>query len=175
MATFDLTTKGTLGVSSNVIEQLPSKFTAHNSYLIERHLDIAKLIASGVTIGNGDVFQLLKIPAKSLVIAAGAEVVTAFDGTTPTVDIDFAGGDDIVDGGDVTSVGFLAAGANGQGIVIGGAPTFTQLVSSTDTIDVTLTAASSDVTEGVLRVFAFVLDLDIAGGQIPTEVTRDQL
>ena len=71
---------------------------------------------------------------------AGAEVLTAFNGTSPTVDIDFAAGDDIIDGGDVTSAGFLAEGTNGQAndVVTGAASTFTQFVTTTDTIDVKL-------------------------------------
>ena len=45
--------------------------------------------------------------ANSMVLFAGAEVLKAFNGTSPTVDIDFAAGDDIVDGGDVTSTASL--------------------------------------------------------------------
>ena len=99
--------------------------------------------------------------------------MTAFDGTT-TVDIDFAGGDDIVDGADVTSVGFCAAGTNGQtNTVVGSAAsTYTQFVSTTDTIDVTV--ASTDATVGVLRVYAIVMDCN-ENATVPTEVTRDQL
>jgi len=99
--------------------------------------------------------------------------LTAFDGTTPIVDIDFAAGDDIVDGGDVTSTGYLAAGTNG-GANLTSQATFTQLVSTTDTIDVKLIAASADVTVGKLRVYAIVVDLDgVAEGA--DEVARDQL
>ena len=81
---------------------------------------------------------------------AGAEVLTAFDGSSPTVDIDFAEGDDIIDGGDVSSAGFLAEGTNGQAndVVTGAASTFTQFVTTTDTIDVKLIASSADVTTG---------------------------
>ena len=49
---------------------------------------------------DGDVFNL-EIPAGVLVLNAGAEVMKAFNSSV-TADIDFAGGDDIVDGADVT-------------------------------------------------------------------------
>ena len=39
--------------------------------------------------------------------------IRSFDGSSPT-DIDFAAGDDIIDGGDVSSAGFLAEGSKGQ-------------------------------------------------------------
>ena len=92
-----------------------------------------------------------------MVLFAGAEVETAFNGTSPTVDIDFAAGDDIVDGGDVSATGFLASGTNGQAMVVGtgSASTFTQHVTTTDTIDVKLIASSADVTSGILRVVAY--------------------
>ena len=84
------------------------------------------------------IFQLLEIPADTMVLFAGAYVEAAVDGTSPTVDIDFAAGDDIVDGGDVSSTGWLASGTNGQAMVVGtgAASTFTQHVTTTDTIDV---------------------------------------
>lgn len=177
MATYDLTSNDTAFVNSDSIAAYPSKFTANNMYMVETVIDVAKLIANGYTMAAGDVFQALEIPADSLVLAAGAEVTTAFDGTTPTVDIDFAGGDDIVDGADVTSTGWCAGGTNGQGLVVGAgaANTFTQLVTTTDTIDVTLNAGASDVTTGVIRVVAIVVSLEETGRVTADEVTRDQL
>jgi len=108
---------------------------------------------------------------------AGAEVETAFNGTSPTVDIDFAAGDDIVDGGDVSSAGFLASGTNGQSMVVNtaAADTFTAHVTTTDTIDVKLIASSADVTSGILRVMACCIDTGARGRVAPTEVDRDLL
>ena len=170
MATFDMTLGSTISTeAADSIAVLPE--ARRNAYMVEAILDISKL--PSYSCANGDIFQLLEIPANTFIIAAGAEVLTAFDGTTPTVDIDFAAGDDIVDGGDVTSTGYLAAGSNG-GANLTSQATFTQLVSATDTIDVKLIAASADVTVGKLRVYAIVVDLDgIAEGA--DEVARDQL
>lgn len=170
MATYDLTLGSTKkGSAADSIASLPD--ARNRAYMVEAILDISKI--ANYTCVNGDVFQLLELPAGTFVIAAGAEVLTAFNGTTPTVDIDFAAGDDIVDGGDVTATGYLAAGTNG-GANNTAQATFTQLVSTTDTIDVKLIAASADVTSGVLRVYAIVVDLD-GIAETASEVDRDQL
>jgi|TARA_Y100000022_G_C12966263_1_gene247005 hypothetical protein len=146
-------------------------------YMREARLDIAKMVEDGYSCTNGDIFQLLEIPANTLILFAGAEVETAFNGTSPTVDIDFAAGDDIIDGGDVSSAGFLAGGTNGQTMVVNtaSADTFTAHVTTTDTIDVKLIASSADVTSGILRVFACCIDTGKRGRVAATEVDRDLL
>ena len=172
MATFDMTSSATAGVNSNSIAALPASRDGMNMRMVEAILDISKITDYSCT--DGDIFQLLEIPANTFVLFAGAEVLTAFDGTSPTVDIDFAEGDDIIDGGDVTSAGFLAEGTNGQAndVTTGAASTFTQFVTTTDTIDVKLIAGSNDVTSGKLRVYACVIDVNGAQ-ELATEVARD--
>ena len=172
MATFDMTSSATAGVNSNSIAAMPASRNGLNMRMVEAILDIEKITDYSCT--NGDIFQLLEIPANTMVLFAGAEVLKAFNGTTPTVDIDFAEGDDIVDGGDVTSTGFLASGTNGSAMTTSGTLTFTQHVTTTDTIDVKLIAASADVTEGRLRVIACVADTNGAQ-ELATEVARDAL
>jgi hypothetical protein len=177
MATYDMTSSATVGVDSNSIAAATSRHQAMGMYMREARLDIAKMVEDGYSCADGDIFQLLEIPANTLVLFAGAEVETAFNGTSPTVDIDFAAGDDIVDGGDVTSTGFLAQGTNGQSMVVGtgAASTFTQHVTTTDTIDVKLIASSADVTSGILRVMACCIDTGTRGRVAATEVDRDLL
>ena len=172
MATFDLTSSATAGVNSNSIAALPASRNGLNLRIIEGILDIDKLTSYSCT--NGDIFQVVEIPANTMVLFAGAEVLKAFDGSSPTVDIDFAEGDDIVDGGDVTSTGFLASGSNGAAMTTSGTITFTQHVTTTDTIDVKLIASSADVTTGRLRVVACVVDTNGAQ-ELATEVDRDTL
>lgn len=171
MATYDMTAKGA-GVGADSIASLPD--VRNQAYKIEAILDIDKLVEAGrfTAAANGDIFQVLEIPANTFVISAGAEVLKAFNGTTPTVDIDFAEGDDIVDGGDVATLGYLAAGANG-GANNTAQTTFTQLVTTTDTIDVKL-LVTGNVTAGKLRVYAVVVDLD-GVSDLADEVDRDQL
>ena len=173
MATFDMTSSATAGVNSNSIAALPASRNGLNMRMVEAILDIEKITDYSCT--NGDIFQLLEIPANTMVLFAGAEVLEAFNGSSPTVDIDFGAGDDIVDGGDVTSTGFLAQGTNGQSMVVntGAADTFTAHVTTTDTIDVKLIASSADVTSGILRVIACCIDTGKRGRVAPTEVARD--
>ena len=130
MATFDMTASTTAGVNSDSIAVLPGSRPGTGMRMIESILDISKITDYSCT--DGDIFQLLEIPAGTLVLFAGAEVLTAFNGTSPTVDIDFAAGDDIIDGGDVSSAGFLAEGTNGQAndVTTGAASLFTQLSSN---------------------------------------------
>ena len=67
----------------------------------------------------------------------------------------------------------MAAGSNG-GANNTAQSTFTQLVTTTDTIDVKLICSAANVTSGILRVYAIVVDVDgVADGA--DEVDRDQL
>jgi len=175
MATYDMTAKATTGVNSDSIAEPRSRFQSNGMYIREAVLDFDKMTAAGWTAANGDIFQLLEIPADTMVLFAGAYVEAAVNGTSPTVDIDFAEGDDIVDGGDVSSVGWLASGSNGAAMTTSGTITFTQHVTSTDTIDVKLIASSADVTSGRIRVVASCMDTGISGRVRPVDVDRDLL
>jgi len=176
MATFDMTAKSTTGVSSDSIAVNQGDRGGQKMRMVEAVLDFDALTADSYSCTNGDIFQLLEIPANTFVLFAGAEVLKACDGSSPTVDIDFAAGDDIIDGGDVTSTGILAEGTNGQSndVITGADSLFECFVTSTDTIDVKLIAASADVTEGKLRVYACCIDCN-GWAEDTTEVDRDQL
>ena len=175
MATFDLTAKSTTGVGANVVAGIPTQSGTHVVRTIQEYLDIDALIAAGNTIADGDVFQMLEIPAGTLVLNAGAEVMKAFTSSC-TLDMDFDGGDDIIDGADITSTGYCAAGSNGQtNTVVGSAAsTYTQFVGTTDTIDCTIAGAAAAT--GRLRVYATVIDCNDHGAvDRATEVDRDLL
>ena len=175
MATFDLTSKDTTGVFSDSIVAMPSSKNTNVMRNIEAYLDIDALVAAGGSFSDGDIFQVLEIPANTLVLNAGAEVMKAFTGSC-TLDMDFAGGDDIIDGADITSTGFCAAGSNGQTNTIVGsaASTYTQFVTTTDTIDAKIAGAAPAT--GRLRMYATVIDLAGHGlDDKPDEVDRDQL
>tara|TARA_A100001388_G_scaffold110932_1_gene81497 strand:- start:90 stop:590 length:501 start_codon:yes stop_codon:yes gene_type:complete len=150
MATFDMTSSATGGVNADSI-------AAHNSsekiaYSMEAVLDIASI--TGYSCTNGDIFQLLEIPANSVILSAGCEILTAFNGTSPTIDVGTNAGDTIIDGGDAATVAYPAKGTNGATL-----GTFSALVTTADTIDVKLIASSNDVTSGKLRVWAVVADI----------------
>ena len=152
MATFDMTSSATAGVST-------SSIAAHNSsekvaYSMEATLDIAEFIAAGGTVGSADVFQLLEIPANSVILSAGAEILTVFTGTSVTVDVGTNAGDTIIDGGPTNALAYPAKGTNGATL-----GTFSALVTAADTIDVKVIAGSSDCTAGKIRVWAVVADI----------------
>ena len=116
-----MTSSATAGVNSLSLHCQQAVRLEHAA--VEAILDIEKITDYSCT--NGDIFQPLEIPANSMVLFAGAEALKAFNGTS-TVDTDFAAGDDIVDGGDVSSTGFLASGTNGSAMTTSGTLTFVQ-------------------------------------------------
>ena len=76
MATFDMTLASTAGVGADV---LPVHTNVGNTVrTLEAILDIDAMITAGATLANGDIFQLLEVPAESFVIAAGAEIMKSF-------------------------------------------------------------------------------------------------
>ena len=168
-----MTSSDTTGVSSNSIATLPSQTGMGAMRMVQAYLDIDALVTAGYSGADGDIFQLLEIPAGTLVLFAGAEVEKAFTSSC-TCDIDFAAGDDIVDGADITSTGFCAKGSNGTTNSTSGTITFTQFIGTTDTIDVKVEGAAPAT--GRLRVYACVIDCNDLGaaGKADT-VDRDQL
>ena len=176
MATFDLTVKTTTGVESDQIVALPSMKNSNVMRNIEAYLDIDALVAAGNSFSTGDIFLVTEIPANSLVLNAGAEVMKAFTGSC-TLDMDIGtSGYNVIDGADITSTGFCAAGSNGQtNTVVGNAAsTYTQFQSSATTIAATIGGAAPAT--GRLRVYATIIDCGGHGlSDKPDEVDRDQL
>ena len=165
MATFDMTLASTAGVGADVLA-VPTVI-GNTVRTMEAILDIDAMITAGATIANGDIFQLLEVPAESIVIAAGAEIMKSFTASC-TCNIDFGGGDDIIDGAalDAAAGTYLAKGTNGEANVVntGAASTFAAAalacVGAADTIDVTIAGAAPAT--GRLRVYAVVADVSAA-------------
>ena len=175
MATYDMTSKDTTGVSSNSIATLPTQTGMGAMRMIQAYLDIDALVAAGYSGADGDIFQLIEIPAGTLVLFAGAEVEKAFTGSC-TLDMDFAAGDDMIDGADITSTGYCAEGSNGQSndVTTGAASLFTQFQSATDTIDCKIAGAAPAT--GRLRAYACIIDCnDLGASGKAADVDRDQL
>jgi len=165
MATFDMTSIDTAGVGANVLA-VPT-VVGNNVRTIEAILDIDAMIAAGATIANGDIFQLLEIPSESVMLAGGAEIMKSFTASC-TCNIDFAGGDDIVDGAalDAAAGTYLAKGTDGEANIVntGAASTYAAaalaLVGAADTIDVVIAGAAAAT--GRLRVYAVIADISAA-------------
>jgi len=165
MATFDMTSVDTAGVGANVLA-VPT-VVGNVVRTIEAILDIDAMIAAGATIANGDIFQLLEIPSESVMLAGGAEIMKSFTASC-TCNIDFAGGDDIVDGAalDAAAGTYLAKGTDGEANIVntGAASTYAAaalaLVGAADTIDVVIAGAAAAT--GRLRVYAVIADISAA-------------
>jgi hypothetical protein len=124
----------------------PSRAIRKEPYKVEFDLNLATATTTkGSALASADVLQVIDIPAKTMVWAAGLEVITPNDGTST---------------GDMTSIPAAYAPL---------------IVSADDTIDVVIgpTDGSADPTSGVWRVFAVMQDLSDDLG--PDEVDRDQL
>jgi hypothetical protein len=136
MATYDKTgVGGTTGHPSN----------GRTPYLVENTIDISAInSAAGTAIG--DIIQALDIPAETLIMQAGIEVLTALSSSV-TMDLGITGGDvdNFVDG-DTNATGYstLTATAN-------------LVVASADTLDVLALVAASSA--GKIRVWAVLCDV----------------
>jgi len=136
---------------------------ARKVYIVEKTLDFAEaLVQKGSALAATDVYEVLDVPAETFVLAAGAEVITVGDATAATVNVDFAGGDDYVDGADIiAATGYCAAGTNGWAGLQTGSTSTTAVnrITATDTLDVTLATLTGTLSTGKLRVYAILMDI----------------
>ena len=175
MATYDMTSSDTAGVGAN-ITAVPT-VVGNTVRTIEAILDIDAMVTAGYSGANGEIFQLLEIPAGSVLLTAGAEIMKSFTASC-TCDIDFAEGDDIIDGADLTQDAgtYLVLGTNGQTNIINTASASTYaaaalaLVAASDTIDVKVEGAAPAT--GRLRVYAVIADVSSAHTEAAV-ATRD--
>jgi len=151
----------------------PTRAIRKMPYKIETDVNLATVTTTkGSAIGSADVIQVLDIPGKSLVYAAGLEMVTQGDGKyTVDLGIETVDGDLFVDGVDWGS-------AIATGTITQMAAAYQPVVLGSDlTLDLTIgkanTAASALPTTGVFRAWAVVQDISNDLG--PDEVDRDQL
>ena len=151
MATYDHTTgQGTAGHPSR----------KRGVYVLEKTVDIAAVCtAAGISaLTAADIIQAIDVPAEVYIIHVGVEVITALNGTSPTLDVDFAAGDDFVDGFDASSAGYASAGTSGH-VDYTAVTTFSNRVTATDTIDILVNAGANDVSTGKIRVYAILADI----------------
>ena len=140
MATVDKTTGGTAGHPS----------TRRKPYYVENTVDNSLFDPSA-----GDIIQCLNVPAETLVMAAGLEVLTA-SSTSVTFDLGITGStaghhdpDCWVDAFDATGTGHAPVDATDAAAML--------ICKTADTIDI-LTAGAQD-TAGKVRVWAVLCDI----------------
>ena len=147
----------------------PSRAIRKEPYKVEVDLNLATATTTkGSALAASDVLEVIDVPAKTMVWAAGFEVVTPSDGDF-NVDIGITGTDvdAFVDGFDCDS--------NSTGDMTNLPAAYQpQVVASDDTIDMLILAGSSAApSTGVVRVWAVMQDVSNDLG--PDEVDRDQL
>ena len=165
MATYDMTSIDTAGVGANVLA-VPT-VVGNSVRTIEAILDIDAMVTAGYSGADGDIFQLLEIPAESVMLAGGAEIMKSFTASC-TCNVDFGGGDDIIDGAalDAAAGTYLVKGSNGEANIVntGAASLYAAealaLVGAADTIDVVIAGAAPAT--GRLRVYAVIADISAA-------------
>ena len=158
MATITATLANTHGSSSR----------GRQPYYVQQIVD---LTANSIN-PNGDVVQCLTVPANTKIIAAGFQVTTSATqntGTDATAilgtavdDNEYVAAFDIVGGSD----GAYAPCATPAGEVV---------ITSADTLDLTLAGGGASFTAGKIRVYAVLQDVSDIGEMEADEVGRDQL
>lgn len=136
----------------------PAVNTTNVPYKVEMTLDFAAAAtAKGSALAASDVIQTITVPAESVVLSAGWEVVTAMTGTSTDATLDFGvtGGDvdNFVDGFDLDGAAVGAYSAQPVAyapVVIGG---------TADTLDILIATQTGTITGGSLRVWAVIVDV----------------
>ena len=128
--------------------------------LISTEVDFADLLVEkGSALAAADVFDVISIPEKCLVIAAGINPVTAANSTTLTVDLgDGTDVDRYVDGFDAkaTTDGVPILPTTGAAYAQYAGPKY---YPAADTIDIVLATLTGTLTTGKIRVWAVVADI----------------
>jgi hypothetical protein len=136
MATYNVTgAGGTAGHPSN----------GRTPYLVENTIDVSAVNSDSGAAQN-DVLQAMDIPAETVIMEAGIEVITACSSSV-TLDLGITGGDvDIYTDGDTNATGYSALTATAR-----------HVAAAADTLDVLVLSAASSA--GKIRVWAIMCDV----------------
>lgn len=125
-------------------------------YLVEATVDLATAATTkGTALAAADVLEVIRIPAETIVLAAGFEVVTAVTGGAADQAITLGDGGDANRWVDTFDLDAATAGAHGTIVIATANPT---VFATTDTIDITISAATTVGTAGTIRVYALMVD-----------------
>jgi len=114
-------------------------------YLVENTIDLSQ-VRGDTGPDNADVLQVLDIPAETLIMEAGIEVITALS-SSATMDLGITGGDvDIYVDGDTNATGYGTLTATAR-----------HIAASADTLDILIGGADSSA--GKIRVWAVMCDV----------------
>jgi hypothetical protein len=147
----------------------PVRSLTNMPYFVEKTIDFAAAAtAKGTALAAADVIEVIDVPAGTMVLNAGLQVITVATGesndTTVDLGITTTEPDIFVDGFDLDAA---AAGAYAQN-----AAAYQPLVVGTaDTIDLLIATATTAPTGGTVRVWAVLCD--IGAKPAPGTVDRD--
>ena len=136
MATYDVSgVGGTTGHPSN----------GRTPYLVENTIDVSA-INGDTGAAQNDVLRVMDIPAETVIMEAGIEVLTALSSSV-TLDLGITGGVvDIYTNGDTNATGYSTLTATAR-----------HVAASADTLDVLVLSAASSA--GKIRVWAIMCDV----------------
>ena len=139
-----------------------------NPYMVQTTVDLTKNSINP----NGDVVQCLTIPAHTKIMAAGMQVMssaTMNTGTNATAILG-TGADD-----NEYVAAFDIDGAADGAYAPCAAVADDLIISTADTLDLTLTGGGASFTAGSIRVWAMLMDVSDMGDMSANEVDRDTL
>ena len=150
-----------------------SSARGRSPYMVQNTIDLAAaIVLKGADFAANDTMEVLNVPAGTVILSAGIEIITQADGTL-TLDMGFTGAspaaiDLYVDGLD------CVGGAVGTyGVTPGTEAAQVQVISAADTIDVKF-ATETDVTLGKLRFWAILMDISDLGSHDMIAATADR-
>jgi hypothetical protein len=162
MATIDLSS----GIGNG---QHPSRSLGRLPYVVEKTIDFAvATTAKGSALAAADVIEAIDVPAQSVVLNAGYEVIATITGDV-TIDVGVTGVD-----ADVFVDGAVLAAATAVGTFAQNAAAYQPVVlGAADTVDLLIAASTTAISAGKVRVWALVVD--VSDKDKPGEADRDQL
>ena len=158
MATITATLANTHGSSSR----------GRQPYYVQQIVD---LTANSIN-PNGDVVQVLTVPANTKIIAAGFQVTTSATQNTGTDATAILG--TAVDDNEYVAA-FDIDGASDGAYAPCATPAGEVVITSADTLDLTLAGGGASFTAGEIRVYAVLQDVSDIGEMEADEVDRDLL
>ena len=147
----------------------PSRGIRAMPYVVENTINFATATtAKGSALAAADVIEALQIPAQSIVLAAGFEVISAVTGSC-TVSLGVTG---------VTAAAYVSAFGVTSSLAVGDYATpatagYPIVTKSADTLDLLLVTETTTLSAGSIRVFAVIVDATDRIG--PASVTRTQI
>lgn len=140
----------------------PTRAMTNVAYVVEAYVDWAEAAEEkGSALAAADVIQAIRVPAGTLILQAGLEVISVATGESADVTLDLGAADaDLwVDGFDLdaAAAGAYATLVGDAGSGAGAGPVV--LNTTADTIDITIATATTAPTGGVVRVFAVLADV----------------